>query len=469
MRPLILSLLLCVSFSSYAVSLPTINALLPEGHQLALSVVDPSTNQTRHTFSANKLLPPASTQKLVTALAVTLTLPEHFRFTTQLTVAQDNLVIHFSGDPTLTRSDLKGLLQQARQKGIRVIKGDLWIDNTAFSGYERAIGWPWDILGVCYSAPSSAVVLEHNCFQGSIYTDSRKGTTRTFVPEHQPVTVTTDARTVSRNEQKRTHCELELYTYEHNRYHLSGCLPPRKDPLPLKFALQDPTHYVKSVLNALLRETGIKLLGTIRVGKPVYRSQLIASHHSVTRNTLLNKMLKRSDNLIADNLLKTLGRKTYQVAGTFQNGVAAVKETLLEKTGIDLKTAVLVDGSGLSRNNRMTAEQLIAVLSYIYRHPELGILDMLPVAGIDGTLRYRQSVRKYPIKGKLRAKTGTLFGSYNLAGLIETESGKPLLVAQLVANYHLPESEKPTPRGASPISQFEYALYHALFKSELTR
>ncbi|MFD2179873.1 serine-type D-Ala-D-Ala carboxypeptidase [Veronia pacifica] len=467
MRPLFFVVLSWIALPCFAVSLPSIDALLPEGHQLALSVVDPDTNQSTHTYSANKLLPPASTQKLVTALAATLLLPEHFRFTTQVATSGNDLVLHFSGDPTLTRDHLETLMATARQKGIRHIKGDLWIDNSSFAGYERAVGWPWDILGVCYSAPSSAIVLDRNCFQGSIYTE-RNGATRTFVPKHHPVKVTTNAVTVSADEQKRTHCELELYTSESNHYHLSGCLPYRKEPLPLKFALQDPSVYVKSVLRVILRNKGIKLSGKIRVGKPATREKLLVTHHSATRDILLTKMLKRSDNLIADNILKTLGKQTFRVPGTFQNGVAAVKRVLDEKAGIDLRQAVLVDGSGLSRNNRMTAKQLTEVLTFIYRNPQLGILKMLPVAGVDGTLRYRQSVRKSPIKGRLRAKTGTLFGSYNLAGLMETVNGKPLLVAQLVANYHVPESESNAPRGPSPISQFEYALYNALFKSDLT-
>ncbi|MGT0150760.1 D-alanyl-D-alanine carboxypeptidase [Vibrio metschnikovii] len=61
------------------------------------------------------------------------------------------------------------------------MSGDIWLDISQFSGYQRAVGWPWDSLGVCYSAPVSAVNLDGNCIQASIYTQDN-GSTRVYVP-----------------------------------------------------------------------------------------------------------------------------------------------------------------------------------------------------------------------------------------------------------------------------------------------
>ena len=102
------------------------------------------------------------------------------------------------------------------------------------------MGTPWDIIGVCYSAPASAITLDHNCVQAAIYTE-KEGKTRVYVPEHQPIYVTTLARAVSKAEQEATQCQLELLSSADNHYQLQGCLVNRTQPLPLKFAIQNPS------------------------------------------------------------------------------------------------------------------------------------------------------------------------------------------------------------------------------------
>ena len=88
--------------------------------------------------------------KVVTALAAKLELADDFKFETRLEQFGNNWVVRFSGDPTLQTDDLKALFTTAHSKGLKRIKGDIWLDNSAFTGYDRAVGWPWDILGVCY-------------------------------------------------------------------------------------------------------------------------------------------------------------------------------------------------------------------------------------------------------------------------------------------------------------------------------
>lgn len=109
----------------------------------------------------------------MTALAAKLELGDKFRFHTDLMRSGQDWIIRFSGDPTLTTADLTTLLKAMKAQSGGRIEGDLWLDNSVFSGYERAVGWPWDILGVCYSAqpvPST-----------SMLTVSR----RLFIPNHK--------------------------------------------------------------------------------------------------------------------------------------------------------------------------------------------------------------------------------------------------------------------------------------------
>ncbi|WP_407332247.1 serine-type D-Ala-D-Ala carboxypeptidase [Enterovibrio sp. 27052020O] len=466
----ILSLIVSSLFSITAFSVPlnNIEAMLPAGSQLALSVFNANSGEQIVGRDDDILLPPASTQKVVTALAASLYLPQDFAFETKVLQSGKDIVFKFDGDPTLKRKDLQLLVSALKAKGIRQIRGDVWLDGEIFTGYERAVGWPWDILGVCYSAPSSAITLERNCVQGSIYSEKDKRQTRVFVPEHQPIKIGTDALALTNDQQKDQHCDLELHYDNNNHYQLSGCLAHRTSPLPLKFAVQNPQKYMTDVLASELKRAAISVKGKIRIGAPSGKRTFIAMHKSEPRDTLLNTMLKRSDNLIADNILKTLGHRYFDQAGSFSNGAAAIKAILKEQANLDLTAAVIVDGSGLSRNNRMTAAQLMDVIQYVYSHPDLGVMAMLPVSGVDGTLKYRSSVRNAPLKNKLTAKTGSLYGSYNLAGILKNDKGQDILVVQLVTNYHIPASDDRPSNVASPITQFERELYQALLTSSLT-
>ncbi len=167
-------------------------------------------------------------------------------------------------------------------------------------------------------------------------------------------------------------------------------------------------------------------------------------------------MLKKSNNLIADNLTKTMGKRFFVQAGSFTNGTEAIKQIIYSKTNINLNDAQLADGSGLSRNNRMTVSDMSQVLNYIWKNDkELDLLQLLPIAGESGTLKYRQSMRKAPIKGQLQAKSGSLYGSYNMAGYMLDKTGQPKgTFVQFITDYYIDKRESDasiTP----PIFQFK--------------
>ncbi|WP_049535494.1 serine-type D-Ala-D-Ala carboxypeptidase [Vibrio harveyi] len=436
--------------------------VLPDGARISL-VAEKLNGQSelKGIHPTEQYFPPASTLKVVTALAAKLELGNGFTFRTTLESSNSDAVFTFSGDPTLVTQDLKTMLTRAKKNGLNRINGDLWLDNSAFTGYNRAVGWPWDILGVCYSAPASAVTLNENCVQASIYTQ-KNGTTRVYVPEHQPINVTTSAQTVSKSVQKSRHCDLELIANPNNQYQLTGCLVDRGDkPLPLKFAVQDPESYTSQKVEKLLKQVGISLKGKIRVGKAPEKSRkLLAVHKSKPLPQLLDEMLKRSDNLIADTLTKTLGAKFFVQPGSFTNGTEAIKQIIFSNTGIDIRNARLEDGSGLSRNNRISAKSMAAILRYIWQHEqELNLIAIMPKSGESGTLQYRQSMRKAPIKGQLIAKSGSLYGTYNMAGYGLDKNGKPnTLFVQFVSDY-FPEKRDDNKPVVAPITRFEKLFY----------
>ncbi|MFA0678967.1 serine-type D-Ala-D-Ala carboxypeptidase [Vibrio splendidus] len=455
------TLLVC----SFSISAFSVNALaythldkLPDGSSASLILQPLSGDSNKINTNSDGFYPPASTLKLVTALAAKLELGDDFHYTTSIARSNKDVVISFSGDPTLQREQLKRLLAKSQSK---TINGNLYLDNSAYTGYQRAVGWPWDILGVCYSAPSSAMTLDSNCAQASIYTKDN-GSTRVYIPAHYPIDVTTTAATVTRSGQKATQCDLELTTTPDNAYKLSGCLVERKKPLPLKFAIQNPELYTYQVVTSLLKELKIDVKGDVIIGKKekADKTTLIASRNSEKLPELIDIMLKKSDNLIADNLTKTLGATFYVQPGSFNNGTEAIKQILLTKANIDLSKAQLVDGSGLSRNNRMRSQTMAQVLRYIWENDQqLNLIEAMPTSGTDGTLKYRQSMRKAPIQGNIIAKSGSLYGSYNMAGYGLDKAGKPnSLFVQFVRDY-FPEEQDPDKPVEAPITQFERAFY----------
>ncbi|MBS98340.1 MAG: D-alanyl-D-alanine carboxypeptidase/D-alanyl-D-alanine-endopeptidase [Oceanospirillaceae bacterium] len=462
-------LTLVLALPANATALDPVLAGKPSGAQVALLVqpLDGGALQVSH--NTDLLLPPASTQKLLTALAAELALGKGYRFMTGLegrgsasgAVWQGDLKLSLSGAPDFSRTQLGELLDQLKAQGIQRIDGDILLDGSRFSGYERAPGWPWDNLGVCYSAPASAFTIEHNCVAASLDTKGQSQTARLFVPGHQPVSVESDVALVSREVKDDTLCELLLDRGAANQYWLHGCVTDEREVWPLNFAVNDTAAYLGDVLKQELDSRGIALSGQIR---PLYEGgegswRLLAQVASAPLSELLEEMLQDSDNLYADNLLKTLGAQQGGI-GSFAIGVRSLKQILREQAGVDLGLSALKDGSGLSRDNLLTAHQLAAVLGYLNAHPDLVAHRVLPVAGESGTLRYRRSLRYAPLAGKIRAKSGTVNGSSNLAGFIEAASGKRYLFVLLVSG--IARGDEPA-EAREALTEFERSLLEAVY------
>ncbi|MGF1775409.1 serine-type D-Ala-D-Ala carboxypeptidase [Vibrio nomapromontoriensis] len=463
---------LTLSIISPFIHASDVSTLLPAGSRASIYL--DSIEQTSSPLvsqNTQDYFPPASTLKVVTALAAKLSLGDDFHFKTTVSTAGNDVIIRYSGDPSFSRKDLRAMLRKVKTfTGNQV--DTVWLDNRTFAGYNRAVGWPWDILGVCYSAPASAITLDGNCVQGALYTNN-DGTTRIHIPPHQPIVAISTARSVTKQQQQEQHCDLELRTTADNRYSLDGCVVQRQSPLPLNFAMSSPAKFTQAVIRDEMDKLGVTISGGINIGAPE-NTKLTerVTHHSAPLPELLATMLRDSNNLYADNILKTIGATHFKQPGSFSNGTTAVKAILKQQANIDIDSAVLEDGSGLSRNNRVTATQMADVLHYIYRHDAtLDLITLLPISGNNGTLKYRQSMRKPPIKGALSAKSGSLFGTYNMMGYGLNSKGKvETIFVQFVTDYHLDKSQAAKPV-ISPLTNFEQTLYRQIidYSSALER
>ncbi|HHR6052961.1 TPA: serine-type D-Ala-D-Ala carboxypeptidase [Providencia alcalifaciens] len=473
-RKLIFTLgLAFITSQASAIPIDDYKQYLPDGTNLALVAQKVGSNTPLIDYNAQQMALPASTQKVVTALAALLQLGPDYRFVTNFetngklnnNTLSGDLVIRFSGDPTLTRQQIRNMVNALKQIGIHKVDGDLIVDISVFASHDKAPGWVWNDMTQCFSAPPAAAIIDRNCFSVSLYPSDKAGEMAYIkTASFYPVNMFSEVKTLAKGSPEARYCELDVVPGELNRYTLTGCLTQRSEPLPLAFAVQNGASYSGAIVKNELQVAGIELSGAVKKRtQPTPQSQVLVKTESKPLHDLLKIMLKKSDNMIADTVFRTIGRDYYGVPGTWRSGSDAVRQVLKQKAGIDLGNTVMVDGSGLSRHNLITPATMMQVLQFIAKNDQqLDYISMLPLAGHDGTLRYRGGLDEAGVNGKVSAKTGALQGVYNLAGFITTASGEKVAFVQFISAYAVPQSQYNSRR--VPLVRFESRLYRDLYQ-----
>jgi len=447
---------------------------LPDGTNLALIVQKIGATTPSIDYHSQQMALPASTMKLITALAAMLQLGPDYRFHTQFeskgrisgNTLHGDLVARFGGDPTLTRQDLRNMVANLKKQGIQHIDGNLVIDTSVFASHDKAPGWPWNDMTQCFSAPPGAAIVDRNCFSVSLYSAQTPGEKAFIrVASWYPVNMFSEVRTLAKGSADAQYCELDVVPGELNRFTLTGCMTQRSEPLPLAFAIQDGASYAGAILKGELQSAGIDYSGhLIRQTLATQPATVLAQTQSAPLSDLLKIMLKKSDNMIADTVFRTIAHERFGVPGTWRAGSDAVRQILRQKANIDLGNSIQVDGSGLSRHDLVSPATMMQVLQYIAQNDQqLNIIQMLPLAGYDGTLRYRGGLHEAGVDGKVSAKTGSLQGVYNLAGFITTASGQRVAFVQYLSGYAVPPEDQRQRR--IPLVRFESRLYKDIYRN----
>ena len=171
-----------------------------------------------------------------------------------------------------------------------------------------------------------------------------------------------------------------------------------------------------SAFTAALERRGVVVVGSPRAGRTPTDATPLALDLSQPLARIVLHMNRESDNFVAEMLLKELGAAS-RGKGTTVAGAAVVTD-VLEEAGVPLGGVRIVDGSGLSGYDRLTARSLVVLFRAADRDPAIRhiFLASLPVAGVSGTLRHRLAVR--PTRGRVHAKTGTTSRACALAGFV---------------------------------------------------
>lgn len=386
---------------------------------------------------------PASNQKLLTGYVALDYLKPNFKYKTQLFadvhkvsqgVLRDNVYLQFNGDPTLTRDQLDALIGELKKRGVRKITGKFFVDD---SRYDQALWVPgssWDDQKFCYGAPLSAIIIDRNCVNYTLNPSQQSSQPAILKPVVIPSLIKIKSEvTTSTNAEQR--CVPALKVTPDNHYLLTGCMKVTDPVLNLSVAVQNPRLYAESLLNYLLRKHHIAAEGGVDFGEVPQGLQSFAVHDSVPLREIVTEMQKRSDNIIANSLFKTLGAAYHQQQATWENGKIALHSLLAQSLDIPFSEAALWDGAGASRYGLLTPHQISRLLYQANKQYNVApeFISSLPISGMDGTLELR--MQDPALLGKVRAKTGTATSASSLSGYVLTKNHETLSFVILLNGF----------------------------------
>lgn len=411
------------------------------GTNIGIIVTQVSTGKILFAQRENYLFSPASVLKLFTAVAALHFLKPDFRFDTSLLtngsinnhVLTGDLFVKFSGDPELTTENVNSLVAKLATLGVRSITGRVYIDNTDYSFVPYPPGWLWDDLSYGYAAPCNAVIIDRNKFILHLEPSKQDHAQPKLSPliPNGVAHFINSAQTTAHNEKG---CPLTIYSDLNSDYHISGCISRAWAKQRRTLAIRDPFIYARVLIDTALQNNHINFSGKITARAANANMTVLAQHQSPPLAIMLREMLKNSDNLTTDSLLKKMGQLYFKQAGSWQNGLAALKK-ILSPTGINFKTCLINDGAGLSRYNLITPTQFASLLNFAYRDRNIinALWPALPIAGQDGTLAGR--MQPVAAGGRVHAKTGTMTSISALAGYINSKHHGMLSFAIMVNGY----------------------------------
>jgi D-alanyl-D-alanine carboxypeptidase/D-alanyl-D-alanine-endopeptidase (penicillin-binding protein 4) len=435
---------------------------------VGIKVTSLETRRTLFEENANKLLRPASNMKLYTVAAALDRLSPDFRFVTSVYgparpdiagVIHGDLTIYGRGDPSIAArfnsgNYFKGIDDLATRivaAGVKRVEGDLVGDETYFTGPQYGAGWEWEDLQWWYGAEVSALTINDNALDLSVKPGAQVGAPAVITtgPPDPLLSIVNKVVTSPRGTKR----DITVYRgLAADEMQVSGSIALDDRGYSGGVGISRPALLFAYLLRSSLAQRGVIITGKTRTIGPLIAAPAknidpaapalieVATLQSPPLSLIAAQTLKPSQNLYTELILRTLGRVS-ALPSTPANpnrtsetaGIEVVK-TFLREAGVSPSTLVLSDGSGLSRNDMVTAEATLQLLTYMHRHRYAqAFRDALPIAGVDGTLRNR--FKGTPAENNLRAKTGTLSSASSLSGYMRDAAGEELAFSIMVNNY----------------------------------
>lgn len=432
-----------VSFASSAGTIQNgitalINSVDPNIN-MGIEVLDLSTGEMLYTRNASKPFVPASNMKLFSDAAALMALGPDYRFVTKLStdatalnngVLQGSLYVYLPGDPSFKSTDIDALYSSLKKWGVKRVHGNIVLVSSHAAAEPYAPGWMKQDFRYSYGAPVGPVIIDENRLMVTANPSHAAGQPALIEYADPSQTIILDNQ--SKTAQSGAKCGVDFHMAADNRLTVRGCVGVGQWAVMQKMAIQNPLRYAEGVFRERLATIGIALDGQVQLGHLPRNTMLLASHASKPIHHLMADTLKPSDNLYADSLFLHAAEKLHGSPVNWAEAQNVVKNFIQQQTGIAMQTAVLTDGSGLSRQDKLTPQQTVALLKFLHERFPLSYeyIAALPVSGRDGTLQRR--FKQPNQKGMVRAKTGTMTGVIGLSGYLYTANGHTLAFAIFV-------------------------------------
>ena len=425
---------------------------------VGMLVVRASDGATLYARGADRQMIPASNQKILTAVASLSRFGPSHRFATRIWAdvtpdaegLVDQLLVEGGGDPAMNSEDWWRLAADLRREGLRGVRGNLWVDDSRF----EAPGWhpSWGRISArAYHAPVGALTANYGTFFVSIWPRANEGASA-LVDIDPPVDylrVQNQAKTASRKARSRLSVDRARSTGPEAQFEevvrVDGTtrLGDSVDRFPR--SVMDPGLYAGSLLAHQLEANDVMVEGSVLRGTRAETNGgswvEIMERPGRAVSEAVALCMKYSNNSIAESLVKNLG--AWEGAslegeplrqGNWTSGIKAMRAQL-GAIGVDLGDANLVDGSGLSVQNRVTPRAFVNALRVARESFRFGaeFVAAMPIAEVDGTLEKRMRGNK----GRVRAKTGLLSDAKvtALSGYAERADGEVLIFSILVNGH----------------------------------
>lgn len=434
------------------------SARAPKGSDWSVLIENAGSRRQVFALEPERQLIPASNMKVVVCAAALLELGPGFVYETRLFrsgSARDgrlagNLYVIGSGDPSIggrfNGGDLTEIFRnwahELKIGGITRIEGDIVGVAGAFDDRRHGLNWYPETFNEWYAAEVCALSFNDACVDIVVDGGAASGHAASISlnPPTRYCQIVNQFRTVSSAKQERGiyvkreigSTLMEIAGAIRAKHRWTGYAP-----------VHHPAKFFVTVMKETLEAEGLTVGGEARLERDnefeSNRAQCahVASHFSRPLSELLEVCLKNSQNLYAEHFLKTLGHRKYG-KGSYESGALAVKD-IFYRHGCDIDNQYIADGSGLSVENRVNAKALANIHKAVSRSPHGELFqNLLPLAGVDGTLRRR--MRGTAGQERVSAKTGTLnhVETHNgvlrvrsLSGFITSKSGNEYIFAMI--------------------------------------
>lgn len=446
------------------------------GGRVGALVVDLDHEVTVLAREPRRTFPPGQVLKLYTLSAALAQLGPEFQFKTELLYHGElkkkklhgSLIVRGGGDPTITTyggEDPKAIdrfllrwVKALKKAKIRKIEGDIWMDDEAFLREPFAAGWPLDYLGEPWLPEVSAINLNDNCLDILWRKGSKRG--RPARMKIRPdvgdtVLLSNNVRIDSTRRDARSYRRRE----DSNLIDVGGFIHEKTRPID-RAGIGEPPIIFGEILRAKLEDKGIEVGGEVGYwsdADPYVRaSERIHSvdvYFSPPLRDHAARVLEPQRNLDAEVLFKELGRRYSGKPGSFSEGANAVTD-FMKSIGIRSSGVVFADGSGLSRFDRVSPEQTMAILRAAKKKGWGEILfasipqtELAKPVEMDPDADELPGAQPEPV---VRAIFGQSAGAASAAGWVVNLSGHPVYFALFVGGSTLP--------GSSLASQLDFLI-----------